>query len=76
MYYIHSIFMSLQVRHYAVAAATQCSTAAVPELQVLSSNKVTVAAIDNNNPIAQVSIVFRYAHEYNKYIYKGDFYLT
>ncbi|CAL1683079.1 unnamed protein product [Lasius platythorax] len=47
------------VRHYAAAAATQCSSVAVPELQVLSSNKVTVAAVDNNSPIAQVSVIFR-----------------
>lgn len=46
------------VRHYVAAAATQCSSAAAPELQVLS-NKVTVAALDNNNPVAQVSIIFR-----------------
>ncbi|XP_072760743.1 cytochrome b-c1 complex subunit 2, mitochondrial [Anoplolepis gracilipes] len=47
------------VRHYTVAAATQCSSTAVPELQVLSNNKVTVAAVDNTSPIAQVSVVFR-----------------
>ncbi|XP_029672165.1 cytochrome b-c1 complex subunit 2, mitochondrial [Formica exsecta] len=47
------------VRRYAAAAAAQCSSTTVPELQVLSSNKVTVAALDNNSPIAQVSIIFR-----------------
>ncbi|EFN83794.1 Cytochrome b-c1 complex subunit 2, mitochondrial [Harpegnathos saltator] len=53
------VLRSPTVRHYAAAAATQCSSAAVPELQVLSSNKVTVATINNNNPIAQVSVIFR-----------------
>ncbi|KAL6442043.1 hypothetical protein ACFW04_002404 [Cataglyphis niger] len=46
------------VRRYAAAAAAQCASA-VPELQVLSSNKVTVAAIDNTSPITQVSIIFK-----------------
>lgn len=48
-----------QVRHYAVAATAPSSSAATPEIKVLN-NKVTVAAYDNNSPIAQVSIVFRY----------------
>ncbi|XP_014477322.1 PREDICTED: cytochrome b-c1 complex subunit 2, mitochondrial isoform X2 [Dinoponera quadriceps] len=47
------------VRHYAAVAATQSSSAAVPELQVLPGNKITVAAVDNNNPIAKLSIIFR-----------------
>jgi len=51
------------MRHYAAAAAAQCSNVAIPELQVLSSNKVTVAALDNNNPVAQISIVFRYGND-------------
>ncbi|KAL0118008.1 hypothetical protein PUN28_008998 [Cardiocondyla obscurior] len=53
------VLRSPTVRHYAAAAAAQCSNVAAPEFQVLSSNKVTVAALDNNSPIAQVSIVFR-----------------
>ncbi|KYQ46670.1 Cytochrome b-c1 complex subunit 2, mitochondrial [Trachymyrmex zeteki] len=47
------------VRHYAAAAVAQCSNVATPELQLLPNNKVTVAALDNNNPVAQVSIIFR-----------------
>ncbi|XP_032685034.1 cytochrome b-c1 complex subunit 2, mitochondrial [Odontomachus brunneus] len=65
------VLRSPTVRHYAVAAATQCSTAAVPELQVLSSNKVTIAAIDNNNPIAQVSIIFRASSRNETYNTQG-----
>jgi ubiquinol-cytochrome c reductase core subunit 2 len=53
------ILRSPTIRYYAAAAATQCSNIAIPELQVLSSNKVTVAALDNNSPVAQVSIIFR-----------------
>lgn len=53
------ILRNSTVRHYAAAAAVQCSNVAIPELQVLSSNKVTVAALDNNNPVAQLSIIFR-----------------
>ncbi|XP_020278498.1 cytochrome b-c1 complex subunit 2, mitochondrial [Pseudomyrmex gracilis] len=52
------VLRSPTVRHYAAAAVAQCSTAA-PELQVSSSNKVTVVAVDNNSPVAQVSIAFR-----------------
>ncbi|XP_011268973.1 cytochrome b-c1 complex subunit 2, mitochondrial [Camponotus floridanus] len=60
------------VRHYAAAAAAQCSSsAAVPELQVLSNNKVTVAAIDNNSPIAQVSIIFRTGSRNETYSTQG-----
>ncbi|EZA62468.1 hypothetical protein DMN91_003930 [Ooceraea biroi] len=46
------------VRHYAAAVAAQRSCAAAPETQVLS-NKIAVATVDNNNPVTQVSIVFR-----------------
>lgn len=48
------------VRHYAVAAAAQANVAhqTAPECQVLN-NKVTVAAVDNNSPVTQVTIVFR-----------------
>jgi len=53
------VLRSPTIRHYAAAAAAQCSNAAIPELQVLSSNKVTVAALNNNNPVAQVSVIFR-----------------
>ncbi|XP_077260014.1 ubiquinol-cytochrome c reductase core protein 2 isoform X2 [Temnothorax americanus] len=53
------VLRSPTVRHYAAAAAARCTGAAVPELEVLSSNKVTVAALDNDSPVAQVSIVFR-----------------
>ncbi|CAK9834466.1 Cytochrome b-c1 complex subunit 2, mitochondrial [Anthophora retusa] len=52
-----SLLRNSTVRQYAVAAAAQ-SCPAVPECKVLS-NKVTVAAYDNNSPITQVSIVFR-----------------
>lgn len=48
-----------QVRQYAVAATAQSFAAPVLESKVLS-NKVTVAAYDNNSPVAHVSIVFRY----------------
>ena len=47
------------MRHYALAAAAQASPASVSDVQVLN-NKVTVAAIENNSPIAQVAIVIRY----------------
>ncbi|XP_068983363.1 cytochrome b-c1 complex subunit 2, mitochondrial [Bombus flavifrons] len=53
-----SLLRSPAVRHYAVAATAPSSSAATPEIKVLN-NKVTVAAYDNNSPIAQVSIVFR-----------------
>ncbi|XP_043516910.1 cytochrome b-c1 complex subunit 2, mitochondrial [Frieseomelitta varia] len=54
-----SLLRNPTVRHYAVAAtAPSAACAATPECKVLS-NKVTVAAYDNNSPIAQVSIVFR-----------------
>ncbi|XP_012543569.2 cytochrome b-c1 complex subunit 2, mitochondrial [Monomorium pharaonis] len=56
------VLRSPTVRHYAAAAAAtaaQCSNVAIPELQVLSNNKVTVIALDNNSPVARVSIVFR-----------------
>lgn len=47
------------VRHYAVAAkACQSSPSVSLDTQVLS-NKVTIAALDNNSPVSQVSIVFK-----------------
>ncbi|XP_011639291.1 cytochrome b-c1 complex subunit 2, mitochondrial isoform X1 [Pogonomyrmex barbatus] len=54
-----AILRNSTVRHYAAAAAAQCSSTTIPELQVLSSNKVTVTALDNNNPVAQISVIFR-----------------
>ncbi|XP_003702764.1 ubiquinol-cytochrome c reductase core protein 2 [Megachile rotundata] len=54
-----TILRGSTVRHYAaVAAAAQSCGPAVPECKVLS-NKVTIAAYDNNSPITQVSIIFR-----------------
>ncbi|XP_011869527.1 PREDICTED: cytochrome b-c1 complex subunit 2, mitochondrial [Vollenhovia emeryi] len=53
------VLRSPTVRHYAAAAAAQCSNVATAELEVLSGNKVTVAALDNHSPVARVSIVFR-----------------
>ncbi|KAK1129669.1 hypothetical protein K0M31_019383 [Melipona bicolor] len=54
-----SLLRNPTVRHYAVAAtAPSAACSATPECKVLG-NKVTVAAYDNNSPIAQVSIVFR-----------------
>ncbi|CAD1480757.1 unnamed protein product, partial [Heterotrigona itama] len=54
-----SLLRNPTVRYYAVAAtAPSAACTATPECKVLS-NKVTVAAYDNNSPIAQVSIVFR-----------------
>lgn len=65
------VLRSPTVRHYAAVAANQCSSAAAPELQVLSNNKVTVAAIDNNNPVAQVSVVFRAGSRNETYSTQG-----
>ncbi|XP_071869859.1 ubiquinol-cytochrome c reductase core protein 2 [Bombus fervidus] len=53
-----SLLRNPAVRHYAVAATSPSFSAATPEIKVLNNN-VTVAAYDNNSPIAQVSIVFR-----------------
>lgn len=54
-----TILRGSTVRHYAaVAAAAQSCGSAAPECKVLS-NKVTIAAYDNNSPITQVSIIFR-----------------
>jgi hypothetical protein len=55
------------VRRYAAVAATQCSGATVPEFQILP-NKIAIAAIDNNNPISQVSIIFKYEKIIYNYI--------
>lgn len=54
------ILRNSTVRSYAALAkaANQPSPAATTESQVLS-NKVTVAALDNNSPLTQVSIVFK-----------------
>ncbi|NP_001165809.1 cytochrome b-c1 complex subunit 2, mitochondrial [Nasonia vitripennis] len=46
------------VRHYAAAAAAQCSPMTNANIKVLG-NKVTIAAIDNNSPVTQVSIIFK-----------------
>ncbi|KAG7209873.1 hypothetical protein KM043_011475 [Ampulex compressa] len=46
------------IRHYVAAAAAQPAAAASGQTQVLS-NGVTIAAVENNSPVAQVSIVFR-----------------
>ncbi|XP_015595314.1 cytochrome b-c1 complex subunit 2, mitochondrial [Cephus cinctus] len=46
------------VRHYAAAAAAQSAVNPTPDSQVLG-NKITVAAIDSNSPVAQVSVIFR-----------------
>ncbi|XP_054009054.1 cytochrome b-c1 complex subunit 2, mitochondrial [Hylaeus anthracinus] len=53
-----SLLRGSTIRHYAAAATAPSSASTAPESQVLG-NKVTVAALDNNSPIAQVSIVFR-----------------
>lgn len=53
-----SLLRGSTVRHYVAAAATQPAVSAAAECQVLG-NKVTVAACDNNLPVAQVSIAFR-----------------
>ncbi|XP_076292558.1 ubiquinol-cytochrome c reductase core protein 2 [Lasioglossum baleicum] len=53
-----SLLRGSTVRHYVAAAATQPAVSAAAECQVLG-NKVTIAACDNNLPIAQVSIAFR-----------------
>ncbi|THK33028.1 cytochrome b-c1 complex subunit 2, mitochondrial [Diachasma alloeum] len=53
------ILRNSTVRSYAaLAKAAQSSPAATVDTQVLG-NKVTVAALDNNSPIAQVSIIFK-----------------
>ncbi|XP_063995727.1 cytochrome b-c1 complex subunit 2, mitochondrial [Diachasmimorpha longicaudata] len=53
------ILRNSTVRNYAaLAKAAQSSPAATVDTQVLS-NKVTVAALDNNSPLAQVSIIFK-----------------
>ncbi|KYM96826.1 Cytochrome b-c1 complex subunit 2, mitochondrial [Cyphomyrmex costatus] len=59
------------IRHYAAAAAAQCSSVTTPELQVLPSNRVTVAALDNTNPVAQVSIIFRASSRNETYDTQG-----
>lgn len=46
------------VRHYATATATQASAAACLETKTLN-NKIVVGTLDNNSPVAQVSIIFR-----------------
>ncbi|KAK2586792.1 hypothetical protein KPH14_011817 [Odynerus spinipes] len=52
------ILRNTAVRHYATATATQACATAGLESQVLN-NKIVVAALDNNSPVAQVSIIFR-----------------
>ncbi|XP_043281143.1 cytochrome b-c1 complex subunit 2, mitochondrial [Venturia canescens] len=52
------ILRNKSVRHYALAAAAQHAPATLSDVQVLG-NKVTVAAVENNSPIAQVSVVIR-----------------
>ncbi|XP_046627813.1 cytochrome b-c1 complex subunit 2, mitochondrial [Neodiprion virginianus] len=47
------------VRHYAAAAAaTQSAPAQNLDIQVLS-NKITVATLDNDSPVTQVSVIFK-----------------
>ncbi|KAH0541212.1 cytochrome b-c1 complex subunit 2, mitochondrial [Cotesia glomerata] len=55
------ILRNPSVRNYAAAVKAAHSTpaaAAAGDFQVLS-NKITVAALDNNSPVTQVSIVFK-----------------
>ncbi|XP_078033784.1 ubiquinol-cytochrome c reductase core protein 2 [Augochlora pura] len=65
-----SLLRSPTIRHYAATAAAQPSVATTPECQVLG-NKVTVAAYDNNSPVAQVSIVFRAGSRNESYDTQG-----
>ncbi|XP_051173688.1 cytochrome b-c1 complex subunit 2, mitochondrial [Leptopilina boulardi] len=51
------ILRNSSVRHYALAATAQASLPS-PDVQVLG-NKITVAAVDSNSPVTQVSIVFK-----------------
>lgn len=51
------ILRNPSVRHYALAAAAQ-ATVPSPDVQVLG-NKITVAAVDTNSPVTQISIVFK-----------------
>ena len=65
-----SLICGSTVRQYAVAAAAQSHSVPVPECKVLS-NKITVAAYDNNSPITQVSIVFRVGSRNETYDTQG-----
>ncbi|XP_076643473.1 ubiquinol-cytochrome c reductase core protein 2 [Halictus rubicundus] len=65
-----SLLRGSTVRHYVAAAAAQPSVATAAECQVLG-NKVTVAAYDNNSPVAQVSIVFRTGSRNENYDTQG-----
>lgn len=52
------ILRNQTVRHYALAAAAQPLPATLSDVQILG-NKVAVAAIENNSPISQVSVIIR-----------------
>ncbi|KAL2732977.1 hypothetical protein V1477_015218 [Vespula maculifrons] len=52
------ILRNSAVRHYATATATQTSAATCLETKLLN-NKVIAVSLDNNNPVSQVSIIFR-----------------
>lgn len=54
------ILRNTAVRHYATAAVAKTSSAADACLQTEKiNNKIVVSALENNSPIAQVSIIFR-----------------
>ncbi|XP_012271872.1 cytochrome b-c1 complex subunit 2, mitochondrial [Orussus abietinus] len=69
------ILRNSSVRHYAaVAAAAQCSAAKGPESQVLS-NKIIIAAIENNSPVTQISILFKAGSRNETYDTQGTAHL-
>ncbi|XP_033214004.1 cytochrome b-c1 complex subunit 2, mitochondrial [Belonocnema kinseyi] len=67
------ILRNPSVRHYALAACAQASLPAA-DVQVLG-NKITVAALDTNSPVTQISIVFKAGSRNETYETQGTSHL-